>query len=216
MKQFKILTYKVIAFIFLTIGQLPAQPVEYQSKDTLYLTKKSNPERSIVLPLDEISVNIYWKNGEVDRAYVIGLENNLIELRVFADDKEDRNDRRKAKLLINNDKSLTHHEKVLKKRKIDYQTIRVGQLESINKIEIRNRDLKGTPLSQLLSACDVILGVSVITFRFMTYIPSETNYKPYILLGLTALDGVAFMIDIIYSQTIIRPKDWAIGSTFND
>jgi hypothetical protein len=215
MKQVNILTSKVIALLLLTIG-LQAQPKEYQSKDTLFFSKKSNPERSIVLPLEEISVNIYWKNGEVDRAYVIGLENNLIELRVYADEKEDRNERRKAKLAVNQEKSLTYHEKIIKKRKIDYQTFRVGKIESIDKIEIRNRNLKGTPISHLLLVSDVTIGTSLVAFYIFNFLHVDSKNSVYFILGLSALDGVAFMIDLIGSQTIIRPKDWTIGSTFND
>jgi hypothetical protein len=204
----------ILVICLLFTVKLQAQLSDFPCKDTLFFTKKSNPERTILLPLEEIDVNIYWKNGEVDRAYIIGLEDNLIVLRVYADEKVDRNERREAKYAISDDKSLTYHEKVIKKRKVDYQTIRTGKLESIKKIEIRNRDLKGTPISQLLLASDIIIGVSIVAFRFLNIIPIEQNYSLYFLVGVTALDGVALIIDLVYSKSIIRPNDWAIGSTF--
>jgi hypothetical protein len=188
-----------------------AQPNGIQKHDTLYFIKKSNPEQSIAFPIDAFEVDVYWKNGENDRAYIVNIENNLIELRIYADDEEDRFDRKMTKKAIKHDNSLSEREKKMKAHKVDFQTYRTAQLDHINKIVISNRDLTGTPIAQALFASDVTIITTVIATKFINFIPYVENYATPILLGVFLLDGVAVLTEIFFTKSFIRTNEWAIG-----
>lgn len=202
----------ILLFSLFFVNIANAQSHEIQKHDTLYFIKKSNPERSIVFPIDAFEVDVYWKNGNNDRAYIINIENNLIELRIYADDEEDRLDRKMTKKAIKNDNSLTERQKKAKAHKVDFQTYRVSQLDNISKIVISNRDLEGTPIAQALFASDITIITTAIAGKFINYIPNVENYATPILIGLLMLDGAAVITEIVFTKSIVRPNEWAIGS----
>jgi len=227
MNQLKIKIYTLNAFfcypkiiivicLLLTV-KLQAQISESPIKDTLFFIKKSNPERTIILPTYNAEVDIIPKKGKTEYVYITGLKDSLLTYRKYSNERESLYEKRIIRRIINDDSTLTRNQRKIRIKALDYMEDTTVNLSSIKEIRIRNRDLKVPAI--LLKTGDAFLIASPILMSIAILATSNGYTSTYGMLtffGVLIIDSAIVFSNIAFYYTYVTIEDWVIGSTFND
>lgn len=207
-------------FLFVCLSQNSnAQISEQLRQDTLFFTKKSNPKLLIKLPTNKVEVQITWKDGTTTGAYITNIDKDSITAKIYADEYYLRKEKRKARREITKDKTLTHKQKVIKRRALYFTEIKKEAYSDIIQIRINSRDLKG--IRKLLYVGDVFccispfagLTISILTIQVP---PAQAKLGAFAIVGIIIIDAAIILINEFNRFIIIRPNEWEHTHTFKN
>ncbi len=197
--------------------QVHAQISDSPIKDTLFFTKKSNPERIIILPVNEVEVRIFWKDGGKNDGYITGISGDSIRINTTSNEHIIPPVYRDARRKINRDTTLNRRQKNIRRRALNYPVVRTVSWASIKELQISSRDIKS--FRQLFRAGDIFIVISPVLMSFAgaaSTIPNSETFGFIAALTIILIDGAIILTDLAFQYIYINPQEWAIGSTFNE